>query len=301
MAHTAKKTVLSDLSVREAMRAQVIGLAEDATIESGIRFLTKYKVNALLIKGEGGAPLGVVSKTDIVAAYYAELPLESPVSHIMVSPPLICGPDETLESALDTMRANRVYRLYVSENDADHVGGILAYPDIVGLLYGYCRTCDRSLHVRREKHSSAGEIARLLVKDVMTPSVVSFGEDATLYDIIDALLTQRFGSVLITGSDNEPTGVISKSDLTLAYKHAAPLESTAGAILSGRPVRSCDESSYIEEALRMMIFSEVQRLFVHRDDPTNVVGVFSLSDAARARSGSCHACVSARIRVEDDK
>ena len=32
--------------------------------------------------------------------------------------------------------------------------------------------------------------------------------------------------------------------------------------------------------------------------PQNIVGVLSLSDAARIRSGSCHACVSSRIRVE---
>ncbi len=47
-----------------------------------------------------------------------------------------------------------------------------------------------------------------------------------------------------------------------------------------------------------MIFAEVHRLFVYRKDPKKMVGVLSLSDAARLRSGSCQACVSSRIKIE---
>lgn len=298
MSIQTKKTVLSDLMVREAMRAQVINLPEQATIEMGIRFLIKYKINALLISDENESPIGVVSKTDIMAAYYGEIPLESPLQHIMMSPPLFCGPDDSLESALDMMRANGVYRLYVSDADSGDVQGILAYPDIVGLLYRFCYTCDRSLHNRRAKDSMESEIHRLLVKDVMTPSVTSFQEDSTLLEIMDGLFANRFGAVLITDNENVPIGVVSKTDLMMAYKRGTSFELPAHSILSGYLVRSCDQDAYIEEALRMMIFSEVQRLFVHKGALKHIVGVFSLSDAARLRSGSCHACVSARIRVE---
>jgi CBS domain-containing protein len=296
-----KQTVLSDLTVREAMRAQVINIPEHATIEAGIRFLIKYKINALLITDENELPIGVVSKTDIMAAYYGEIPLKSPLQHIMISPPLFCDPDDSLASALDKMRSNRVYRLYVLDADSGNAQGILAYPDIVGLLYQYCYTCDRSLQNRRAKNSPDSEIRRLLVKDVMTPSVTSYHEDSNLLEIMDGLIANRFGAVLIINGENVPIGVVSKTDLMMAYKRGISFESPAHSILSGYPVRSCDEASYIEEALRMMILSEVQRLFVHKGTPEHMVGVFSLSDAARLRSGSCHACVSARIRVEEGK
>jgi hypothetical protein len=52
-------------------------------------------------------------------------------------------------------------------------------------------------------------------------------------------------------------------------------------------------------AIRKMIFSDVHRLFVHKETEDDVVGVLSLSDAARVRSGCCRACVTGRIRVED--
>jgi len=48
-----------------------------------------------------------------------------------------------------------------------------------------------------------------------------------------------------------------------------------------------------------MIMVDIHRLFVHEGETSNIVGVLSLTDAARVRSGSCYACVSSRIKVED--
>jgi len=84
--------------------------------------------------------------------------------------------------------------------------------------------------------------------------------------------------------------------LALAYKHGIPTETSAETIMS-TPVHACEENEYLEIAIQKMIFSEVHRLFVYRKDPKKIVGVLSLSDAARLRSGSCHACVSSRIKL----
>jgi len=115
---------------------------------------------------------------------------------------------------------------------------------------------------------------------------------------MEGLSAFRFGAVLITNSHNEPSGVISKSDLALAYKHGIPTETSADTIMSS-PVHACEENEYLEFAIQKMIFSEVHRLFVYKQDQKNIVGVLSLSDAARLRSGSCQACVSSRIKINE--
>jgi len=51
----------------------------------------------------------------------------------------------------------------------------------------------------------------------------------------------------------------------------------------------------LSDAIQLMLLKDVQRIFIHADDPTNIVGVLSLSDAARFRSGSCRACTSSRL------
>jgi CBS domain-containing protein len=298
MAEAAKKSILSDVTVKEAMRMQVFSSAADLSISHGIRQLIKYKINAFLVSGENGSPVGVVSKTDIMGAYYAGLPIESPLGDIMVSPPIYCNPADSLESALDTMRSHRIYRLYARSESEDKVVGALAYPDIVGLLYGYCRSCDRSVMNRKKAiHENSDEIS-IKVKDIMTGPVVWFCDQDDLFKIMEGISEHRCGAVLIRDSEGVPMSVISKTDLILAYARGIPAETHARSILSSSRVLSCEETTFLEDAIRKMILSDLQRLFVWAELTENIIGVISLSDAARIRSGSCHACISSRIRVE---
>ncbi|MBT6339476.1 MAG: CBS domain-containing protein, partial [Desulfobacula sp.] len=137
------KDTLTGLKVRHAMRKQLIMLDPVDSIDCAIQYLIKYKINAILVGKDSEKPLGVVSKTDIMGAWYSGLSLSTPVEMIMNSPPLFCGPDDTLDSALDTMKANKVYRLYALEPGSNTIDGVLAYPDIVGLLYHYCSNCNQ--------------------------------------------------------------------------------------------------------------------------------------------------------------
>ena len=289
--------MLGKLSVAEAMRRQVISLSQKAAIGQSINYMIKYKVNALLTTDGEDKPSGVVSKTDIMGAYYAALPINSSLELIMNAPPLFCRADDSLDAALNQMRSNSIYRIYVSAPDTDSVAGVLAYPDIVGLLYRYCHTCEYSHLVKTKANRYDEAIVRYRVRDVMTQPVISFSQKELLIQIIEGLSAYRFGAVLVTNGNAEPCGVISKSDLALAYKHGIPTETTADAIMSS-PIHACAENEYLEIAIQKMIFAEVPQLFVYRKDPKKMVGVLSLSDAARLRSGSCHACVSSRIRIE---
>ena len=299
MAIIVTRSILTGLAVKDAMRRQIIRLPQSASIDHSINYLIKHKANALMTVDDAGRPAGVVSKTDIMGAYYAGLPIESPLSDIMISPPLFCGMNDSLETALEEMRNQGVYRLYVQEKGSDEVVGALAYPDMVGLLYRYCHTCDRSLHPRSRSTSENQTVVRLKVKDVMTNKVMSLEENDTLMQVMEHLSMYRFGALLIENVEKNAAGVVSKTDLILAYKHQIPSDSPANRIMTSS-VLACDEKDYLEDAIQVMIFAEVQRIFVQRDDPDKIVGVLSLSDAARTRSGSCKACVTSRIKVEND-
>ena len=298
MAIVLKKFVLGKLSVAEAMRRQVVGLSQKVTIDRSINYMIKYKVNALLMTDGEDKPSGVVSKTDIMGAYYAALPIDSPLEYIMNAPPLFCHADDSLDTALNQMRSSSIYRIYVMAPDTGSVVGVLAYPDIVGLLYRYCHACEYSRLGKNKESRNEEHIVRYRVRDIMTQPVKSFSQNESLLQVIEGLSAFRFGAVLITDMRAEPAGVISKSDLALAYKHGIPTETIAETIMS-TPVHACEENEYLEIAIQKMIFSEVHRLFVYRKNPLDIVGVLTLSDAARLRSGSCHACVSSRIKIDE--
>ncbi len=292
-----KINTLRNLQVSKAMRRQILCLDTNKTIGHGINAIIKYKVNALLTVDSTQQPVGVVSKTDIMGAYYAGLPIDSPLLHIMVSPPLFCKAGDSLETALEQMRINRVYRLYVEDEQSKNLIGALAYPDIVGLLYQYCRHCDYSNLNRGRQSDQNDAVHRFKVRELMTPGVKSLPMHETLNTVMEVLSAYRFGAVLITDANGLPRGVLSKTDLALAYKRGISQDETAEKVMS-TPVHTCDAELLLEEAIKIMIVEDIHRLFVHEENTHAISGVLSLSDSARGRSGSCHGCISSRIKID---
>jgi CBS domain-containing protein len=288
--------VLKGLTVQEGMRRQVIQLPGAAFLSQAIRAMIKYKVNAILVTGPAQEALGVVSKTDLMTAYYGGLPLETPVAEIMVGPPQFCQPQDSLDLALDQMREYRIHRLYVTSGETETVTGVLAFPDIVGMLYRYCHRCDRSLLQRREEEDNSQWRDQFYVREVMTPSVAFFSEGDSLWDVMGGLAAYKFVAVLIVDAKNLPVGVVSKSDLVMAYLHGVSPETEARNIMSS-PVLACDQNELLLTIIKQMIYSDLHRIFVYKDQPQSLVGVLSLSDAARFRSGSCRACLVSRIKI----
>ena len=100
----------------------------------------------------------------------------------------------------------------------------------------------------------------------------------------------------MTDAAGSGVGVVSKTDLILAYNHGVSLETPVTEVMSA-PISSCSEGDLLEEAIRRMIFTDVHRLFVKDSGTGGYSGVFSLTDAARNRSGSCQACITSRIEI----
>jgi CBS domain-containing protein len=287
-----QRSVLTGLQVKEAMRRDVQRMAADRSLAACIRRMVKFKGNALLVDAPAaGAPIGVVSRTDLMGAYYAGLPLETPVADILAGPPRFCFPDDGLEDALDLMRQEGIHRLYVRGAGPAEIVGVIAFADIVGLLYRFCRFCSQS---RRKAKTPDGALARLRVGEVMSPLGAACGPGDPIETVVETLSAHRFGAVLVAGARGEPLGVVSKTDLMVAYLHGEPTAAAAERVMTS-PVAVCSTQALLSEAIQQMLLTDVQRLFVTGAEAPAVVGVLSLSDAARFRSGTCRACVTSRL------
>lgn len=296
MPRAPRHSVLSGVRVAAVMRRQVVREMKHASLAICINQMIKHKVGALLIVDERDRPAGVLSKTDLISAYYAMLPVASPAGDILSGEPVYCYPDDLLEDAIDKMQAHGIHRIYVRGAQIDHIAGVLSYLDIVGLLYKYCRQCPQS--ILRRRPSEQEKARRLQVEAVMSTDLHACRETDSLGDVIETLTTSGCGAALIVDAADRPAGVISKTDLVLAYKHGCLVETPAADIMQ-RPVLSCEANSILVKALQKMLIRDIQRIFVHQDNPGTIVGVLSLSDSARFRSGSCRACVPGRLMVDD--
>ena len=288
------RSVLSGMRVKEAMRRQIISLDGTTSIWTGIGRLIKYKADALLVMDSEGSPAGIVSKTDMAGAYYAELPADTPLEAIMAGPLHTCFIDDGLEHALDIMRNNGVHQLFVVGADAGRFEGMLNYGDILGLVFQTCRNCRKN----RLRQSAAGvndpHSTEPTVSEVMTSSVITCNVTDALYQVMESLSAYRMSSVLVTGEGDRPAGVISKTNLIVAWHRGVAPDADAAAVMS-KPVISCDRNETINQALARMLLGDMGRIFVHAGDPGTIVGVLSLSDAANHRSGTCRACISSRM------
>jgi len=294
-ASNTKNPLFSILTVSEIMRRKVVSLALTDTISTSIRTLTKHKNDAVLITDKSGDPAGVVTKTELMGAYYAGMVLQTELSSIMGSPVISCNEMDSLESALVTMQQCLIHRIYVT-NQSAQVIGTLSYPDIVGALYRFCWDCKFGHRKRMQKHDATKH--RYSIKEVMTPSAVSARTEDDITHIIEQLSLSSAGALLINDSSDFPVGVISKTDLALAFCRNVPLVAKAMAVMRA-PLRSCSSDSSLEDGIRQMIMGEISRIFIYEGETKNIIGILTLSDAARIRSGSCQACSSARIKVKD--
>ena len=112
------------------------------------------------------------------------------------------------------MLDQEVKRIYVLDGDDEKIIGVLSFADIVGLLYRICSKCKKSLiRSRQNSHHAA-----LLVRDVMHCDVVSCGGKQTIAQALEFLSMQSLSALLVQDGPHALPGVLSESDLILAYR-----------------------------------------------------------------------------------
>lgn len=294
----AQKTlpILTELLVQDCMRRTLTSLSIVSPLETVISSMIKYKSDTLLLRDEDGYPAGMVTQTDVMGAYYADLPLTTQAQDIMSSTAVFVNQDASLDQALQLMKEEGTTTLYIQMPGDTRLTGSLSYPDIIGVLYRHCHRCKHGLQQRLTKGGAPTSTLRFTVADALSPTLLTAHLTENITHLLEILSMSENGVLLITDHDDLPTGVVSVSDMIRAYKHGVAKQSSAETIMSS-PVHLCETTDLLEQAIHTMIFTEVSNLFVYDQHMHNIVGVFSLVEATRARSGTCKACSCSRITL----
>jgi CBS domain-containing protein len=117
----------------------------------------------------------------------------------------------------------------------------------------------------------------VLVREVMTESVVTAGAEATAQEVAELMRERNVGSVvLVDGSD--PVGFLTDRDLTVSVLAAGRPGSDAAREFASAPVITVEPEVPVEEAGELMVRHGVRRLVVVSGDA--LVGVVALDDLA---------------------
>jgi CBS domain-containing protein len=119
-------------AILHAKGAEVVTIAEDATVGEAARTLAKHGIGALVIASDDRDVRGILSERDIVrglATKGLEV-LDAPVGGLMTTVVATCSPDDGLDSLMATMTDQRVRHLPVVDDEA-HLAGIISIGDVV--------------------------------------------------------------------------------------------------------------------------------------------------------------------------
>ena len=115
--------------------ATLVTISDEATVLDAIRALCQNRVGALLVVGEDGQLIGIISERDVLfqcCKNHAGCDRVA-VASIMTRNPLVAHPTDTVEDALQIMTAKRVRHLPIIEND--QIVGIVSLGDVLRRLY----------------------------------------------------------------------------------------------------------------------------------------------------------------------
>jgi CBS domain-containing protein len=217
------------MRVMDIMTGNVIAVTEEATLLEALRKLVESKVSALVVIGEGGKPVGVLSEGDLmrraelgtskhhagwfdfligdgrVAEDYV-LSHGRRVAEIMTRGALTIGEEAGIKDAVDIMMAHKVKRLVVVR-DGKAIG-VLARSDLLKALLA---TLDRPEAVRSDEEIFTDIIGRMSHESWTPKGSIHTDVADGVVTLEGAIADERFRGALKVLIENVP-GVKSVKD-----------------------------------------------------------------------------------------
>ena len=124
----------------------------------------------------------------------------------------------------------------------------------------------------------------MLVRDVMTPSVLTVGPTHTVRQVAQAMASRHVGAAVVLDPDGEGPGILTERDVLKAVAGGEDLERELAADHL-TPDAVCGEPDWdLEKAAATMVAGGFRHLVVC--EGADVVGVLSVRDVVRAWAGA---------------
>jgi CBS domain-containing protein len=131
--HTFAAPPFEKATVLDAMRVGVVNCAAGAPLREAARTMATYRIHSIVVLDLEGAPWGVISDLDLVAAAGLDLDKQK-VGDVAGTEFLTVRAEESLARAAALMAEHGVSHLVVVQPDNGHAVGILSTLDVAGVL-----------------------------------------------------------------------------------------------------------------------------------------------------------------------
>jgi CBS domain-containing protein len=110
---------------------EIISITADATLCEAARLLARRRIGAVIVTGEDGGLVGILSERDVVRAVSEEsvAALDRPVGHFMTRGLTTCSEDDAVDSLMEVMTNGRFRHIPVLAGG--RLVGIVSIGDVV--------------------------------------------------------------------------------------------------------------------------------------------------------------------------
>ncbi|MEL6871356.1 MAG: CBS domain-containing protein [Pseudomonadota bacterium] len=109
----------------------VVTISRDATLQSAVTMLANKKIGAVVVIGEDGGVVGILSERDIIGAIAARgvAALSETLTQTMTAEVVTCDEQEQIDSVMETMTSGRFRHVPVL--NSGQLVGIVSIGDVV--------------------------------------------------------------------------------------------------------------------------------------------------------------------------
>ena len=151
--------------------------------------------------------------------------------------------------------------------------------DLINLFWeGYNKVHYHPSEGEVEMHRRENEVKTTIpVRDIMAAPVVTVPEDETMETVAKLMNEHELGSIIVTGKDGQPMGIITERDVVarVTASNQLPSRVKAGSIIS-RPLRTIGPDADIKDAASEMHRLGIRRLVVM--EKGRMIGIISSKD-----------------------
>jgi CBS domain-containing protein len=231
---------LNEIRLDEVMSKNLITVTEDQDVSSCAKIMIENNISSIIVvnnekNDDDGYPTRIFTKTDLVEAYARQYIGKNSVAQYMAKRVFSVAPDETIHTALTLMISNKVSRIVVTTNNKPV--GIITGRDLlpIGASFGtggggganrtYWTIQEKSVGKRKKEQMfiPSGIKEMFLAGDVMTYDPIVITKDSDLAEAALIMMRNRISGIPVIDSDNNLTGIVTKTDLIRAIADSCDL------------------------------------------------------------------------------
>jgi len=212
------------LTAQDIMTKPVVTIRSDARVSDAVRLMNEKHLKRLPVVDDRGILVGIISRTDVLAAYVAEPVSEEEigttgiqeartVSDVMFRDVPTVDPEATLDEVLAKIVATPLRRVVVID-ESQRVLGIIVDADLLLKIGVHERaSLFRALLQRLSLVSAEPVKTAERAADLMSTETFAVSEDTALAEVLRIMLEKHVKRLVVTDAENHLLGMVDRRSL----------------------------------------------------------------------------------------